>query len=102
MAMILTGERMPAEDAKTWGLVNELVEPDQLAATARRWADTINAAAPLAVQAAKHAVQRGLGWPLDVALSTRYEPIEAYAFSQDRLEGRSAYAEKRKPNWQGR
>ena len=102
MAMILTGERMPAEDAKTWGLVNELVEPDQLAATAQRWADTLNAAAPLAVQAAKQAVQRGLGWPLDVALSTRYEPIEAYAFSQDRLEGRNAYAEKRKPNWQGR
>jgi crotonobetainyl-CoA hydratase len=102
MGMILTGERMSAEDARTWGLVNELVEPGELMAAATRWAETINAASPLAVQAAKHAVLSRLGWPLEVALSTRYEPIEAYAYSQDRLEGRQAYAEKRKPQWQGR
>jgi len=102
MAMILTGERMSAEDAKTWGLVNEVVEPDQLMAAASRWAELITAASPLAVQAAKHAVLQRLGEPLEAALSTRYEPIEAYAFSQDRLEGRTAFAEKRKPQWQGR
>jgi crotonobetainyl-CoA hydratase len=101
MGMILTGERMSAEDARTWGLVNELVEPGELMAAATRWAETINAASPLAVQAAKHAVLSRLGWPLEVALGTRYEPIEAYAYSQDRLEGRQAFAEKRKPQWQG-
>ncbi|HSV71660.1 MAG TPA: enoyl-CoA hydratase-related protein [Methylibium sp.] len=102
MAMILTGERIPAKDAMHYGLVNELVEPGQLMEAALRWAALINAASPLAVQAAKQAVLQRLDWPLEVALATRFEPIENYAYSEDRLEGRKAFAEKRKPQWQGR
>ncbi|HWI73934.1 MAG TPA: enoyl-CoA hydratase-related protein [Baekduia sp.] len=102
MAMILTGERMPAADALHHGLVNEVVAYDELADAAGRWAEKICAASPLAVQAAKDAVLGRLGYPLEVALQTRYEPIEAFAFSADQREGRSAFAEKRAPNWQGR
>ena len=40
--------------------------------------------------------------PLEVALSTKYEAIEAYANSEDVREGRRAYAEKREPRWTGR
>ncbi len=102
MTMILTGERMPVKDALNFGLVNEVVEPADLMAAARRWADKLCAASPLAAQAAKAAVLSRLDMPLEVALATRYEPIEAYAFTADRLEGRQAFAEKRKPQWQGR
>jgi enoyl-CoA hydratase/carnithine racemase len=102
LAMILTGERLPAAKAEQYGLVNEVVTYQDLAAAARRWAEKITAGSPLAVQAAKDAALSRLGWPLDVALATRYEPIEAYASSKDRLEGRAAFAEKRKPQWQGR
>jgi crotonobetainyl-CoA hydratase len=102
MAMILTGERLPARDALTHGLVNEVVEPADLMAAALRWAEKICAASPLAVQAAKAAVLARAGLPLELALATRYEAIEAYAFSADRQEGRRAFAEKRKPQWQGR
>jgi enoyl-CoA hydratase/carnithine racemase len=102
MAMILTGERLPAKEAMRYGLVNEVVEPEQLMAAAVRWAELVNAASPLAVQAAKQAVLQRLDWPLEVALATRFEPIEAYAASADRLEGRMAFAEKRKAQWQGR
>jgi enoyl-CoA hydratase/carnithine racemase len=100
--MILTGERMPAKDALAYGLVNEVVEPDALMDCALRWAEKITAASPLAVQAAKHAVLGRLDYPLEVALATRFEPIEEYAFSEDKLEGQKAFAEKRKPNWQAR
>ncbi|MFE3137314.1 enoyl-CoA hydratase-related protein [Streptomyces scopuliridis] len=102
LAMILTGSRIPAADAERYGLVNEVVGYPDLAAAADRWAERVTAASPLAVQAAKDAVLSRAGWPLDVALATRYEPIEAYAATKDRLEGRAAFAERRAPRWQGR
>ncbi|MFF2850302.1 enoyl-CoA hydratase-related protein [Streptomyces sp. NPDC058001] len=102
LAMILTGERLPAAKAELYGLVNEVVPYADLSAAAERWARKVAAGSPLAVQAAKDAALSRLGWPLDVALATRYEPIEAYASSKDRLEGRAAFAEKRPPQWQGR
>ncbi|MBA2813847.1 enoyl-CoA hydratase/isomerase family protein [Streptomyces sp. KM273126] len=102
LAMILTGERIPAAAAERYGLVNEVVGYPDLMEAADRWAQKIAAASPLAVQAAKEAVLSRVGWPLEVALATRYEPIEAYASTKDRLEGRAAFADRRAPRWQGR
>lgn len=102
LSLILTGERLPATGALEYGLVNEVVEPEILMDASMRWADKLIAASPLAVQAAKHAVLARMDYPLDVALSTRYEPIEEYAFSEDRVEGQKAFAEKRKPDWRAR
>jgi enoyl-CoA hydratase/carnithine racemase len=102
MALILTGDRLRAADAERYGLVNQVVPYADLDETATAWAERIAAASPLAVQAAKDAVLSRVGWPLDVALSTRYEPIEAYAYSADRKEGRAAFTEKRTARWQGR
>lgn len=101
MGMILTGDRLSAAKAEQYGLVNEVVSVDQLATAAGRWADKILACAPGAVQAAKHAALAGLGKPLEDALTTRYEPIEAYAGTEDQVEGLAAFAEKRKPTWTG-
>jgi crotonobetainyl-CoA hydratase len=102
MAMILTGDRLPAEDAARYGLVNEVVDAEHLLEAADRWAAKLLAVSPLAAQAAKDAVLSRLGYPLDVALSTKYEPIEAYAATEDVLEGRRAFSEKRAPAWSGR
>ena len=101
MAMILTGERIKAERALHYGLVNEVVPYAELAAAADRWANKILAASPLAVQAAKQAVLARRDMPLDVALTTKFEAIEAYADSTDRKEGLAAAAERRKPVWTG-
>jgi len=102
MAMILTGERIKADVAERFGLVNEVVPFAELAATAQKWADKINAASPLANQAAKAAALGRLGHPLEVALMTRFEEIEQYAESNDKREGELAGAERRKPVWTGR
>ncbi|MGE0774442.1 MAG: enoyl-CoA hydratase-related protein [Sphingomonadaceae bacterium] len=102
MAMILTGERIKADTAFQYGLVNEVVSYADLSATAQKWADKINAASPLAVQAAKAAVLGRLGHPLETALMTKFEEIEAYHDAADRLEGLAAAAERRKPVWTGK
>jgi len=102
MAMILTGERIKADAAHQYGLVNEVVPYADLNAAAGKWADKINAASPLAVQAAKAAVLGRLGHPLEVALMTKFEEIEAYHDAEDRLEGLAAASERRKPVWSGR
>lgn len=101
MAMILTGERIKADVAERFGLVNEVVPFADLAATAQKWADKLNAASPLANQAAKAAALGRLGHPLEVALMTRFEEIEQYAESHDKREGELAGAERRKPVWTG-
>ena len=102
LTMILTGDRLPAKDALAFGLVNEVVPFGGLPEAAMRWAEKLSLAAPLAVQAAKEAVLQRLDFPLEVALTTKFESIEAYAHSEDRAEGRKAFAEKRKPQWSGR
>lgn len=101
MAMILTGERIKADVAERFGLVNEVVPYPELAATAQKWAEKINGASPLANQAAKAAALGRLGYPLEVALMTRFEEIEKYAESLDKLEGERAVAEQRKAVWTG-
>lgn len=102
LQLILTGERIKADEARHYGLVNEVVPYDDLAAAALRWAAKLNAASPLAVQAAKAAALGRLGHPLDVALMTRFEPIEEYAATADKQEGEAAAGERRKPVWTGR
>lgn len=102
MAMILTGERIKADAAERFGLVNEVVPYADLAAATQKWADKITAASPLANQAAKAAALGRQGYPLEVALMTRFEEIERYAESADKLEGEAAGAARRKPVWTGK
>lgn len=102
MGMILTGDRLPAVDALRLGLVNEVVDFAALGDATTAWTEKLLAASPLAQQAAKEAVLSRLSHPLDVALSTKYEPIEAYASTEDVAEGKAAFAERRAPNWSAR
>ena len=101
MQMILTGDRIKADQALHFGLVNEVVPFADLDAAVQRWTDRILAASPLAVQAAKHAVLARRDMPLEIALMTRFEPIEAYTDSDDQKEGLAAASERRKPVWTG-
>ena len=101
MQMILTGDRIKADQALHFGLVNEVVPFADLDVAVQRWTDRILAASPLAVQAAKHAVLARRDMPLEIALMTRFEPIEAYTDSDDQKEGLAAASERRKPVWTG-
>jgi enoyl-CoA hydratase/carnithine racemase len=102
MAMILTGERIDATAAAQYGLVNEVVPYQGLADAATKWAGKVTKCAPRANYAAKAAALGRLGYPLEIALMTRFEEIEQYAESDDVRERNLASVEGRKPVWTGR
>ncbi|HWW52264.1 MAG TPA: enoyl-CoA hydratase-related protein, partial [Acidimicrobiales bacterium] len=67
MEFLLTAEAFPAARALDLGLVNEIVPEEQLMDRARDWARRITANAPLAVQATKESVLRGLAVDMKAA-----------------------------------
>lgn len=102
MEFLLTAEAFPARRALEVGLINEIVEPDELLDRARDWAHRITANAPMAVQATKESVMRGLALDLDAAYQVEEELSGKVFSSEDAKEGPRAFAEKRPPRWTGR
>jgi enoyl-CoA hydratase len=102
MEFLLTAEKFPAERALELGLINEIVEEDELLDRAYAWARRITANAPVAVQATKESVMRGLALPLGEAYDVESEISKRVFQSEDAQEGPKAFAEKRPPQWKGR
>jgi enoyl-CoA hydratase/carnithine racemase len=102
MELLLTGKPMSAGRAKEIGLVWKLVEPDDLQAQAWAWARTLTEAAPLAQRATKEVAWRtaNMGWIESVRFGETMRKV--VAATDDVAEGRRAWREKRKPDWQGR
>lgn len=100
--LILTGRRVTAAEALALGLVNRVAPEGKLIETASDVAEAVAGNAPIAVGAAKHAIDEGLALPLDEALALEHRKYELTLRSEDRLEGLKAFAEKRPPRFQGR
>jgi len=103
MELLLTADAVPASRALALGLLNEIVEEERaLPAVALAWARRITANAPLAVQATKESVRRGLALPLDEAYAVETEISHRVFATEDATEGPRAFVEKRPPLWRGR
>lgn len=102
MQMALSGERIPAADAHRIGLVTEVLEPSALLDRAMALAELIAANAPLAVQAIKKLSRQ----TPHLSEVDAQQLTELYwgvlRDTQDRLEGRKAFTEKRPPAYRGR
>jgi enoyl-CoA hydratase len=101
MEFLLTAEAFPARRALELGLLNEIVGDDELADRALAWAARITANAPLAVQATKESVLRGLAVDQREANKIETELAGKVFSSADAKEGPKAFAEKREPRWTG-
>ena len=102
MEFLLTAEAFPAARALALGLVNEIVAEEELMTMARRWAARITVNAPLAVQATKESVLRGMAVDLKEAFQIENELSARIFSSEDAKEGPAAFAAKRPPVWKGR
>jgi enoyl-CoA hydratase/carnithine racemase len=100
--LILTGRRVNAAEAFAIGLVQRLAPEGRLLDLSLALAEQIAENAPVAVAAAKRAIDRGLDLDLEAALALELDEYEAVLRSEDRLEGLRAFAEKRPPVWKGR
>lgn len=102
MGMVLTGRAVTAQEGFRLGFVSEVVPAAELSLATQRWIEQILACSPVAIEASKQTLHRGLDEPtLADALKnqTRYPKFVAWMESRDRHEGALAFAEKRKPNW---
>jgi methylglutaconyl-CoA hydratase len=100
--LILTGRRIGAARARELGIVSEVVPSAELPAAAARWAAEIASAAPLALGAAKRAIDEGISRSLADGLKIERDRYEEVLVTDDRNEGLAAFIEKRPPVYKGR
>jgi crotonobetainyl-CoA hydratase len=102
--MLISGRRMSATEAQSWGIVNQVTSTENLMTAARELATKICAAAPLSVAAVLELVRDLEDVSTDDAMPIlrSNETYRAAINSQDAKEGADAYAEKRLPKWQGK
>jgi dehydration protein DpgD len=102
MGYLLTGRRMSARRAFELGLVNEVVDLEDLDAAVTAWVDDLLACAPLAVRAIKEIATHATNRALQEAFSEDYHWERLRRLSSDTREGPLAFVEKRPPRWEGR
>lgn len=107
MEMLLTADRISAEKAKEWGLINYIVPAAELMLEARKLANRLLKCAPIALQATKQCALKGMTAPtlktaIDWQEDDTYELLTKMRNSEDVIEGIMSFAEKRAPQWKGR
>ena len=99
--LILTGRRIEAAEAERIGLVSRIAPAGRLRETALELAQRIAENGPVAVRAAKRAIDEGCERPIAEGLEIEARCYEQVLPTKDRLEALAAFAEKRKPRYTG-
>jgi enoyl-CoA hydratase len=102
LELILTGDRIKADEAERIGLVNRVVPADQLMTVAEEMARTIAKRGPLAVRAAIEAVMSGSDMPFEEGQFLEATLFGLLASTDDMKEGMGAFLEKRAAEFKGR
>ncbi len=102
MELVLTGERFDAAAALKLGLVNRVVEGDGWLDEAMALAATIAERPPIAARLAKQAVIAAEETALSAGLENERRLYELAMATEDRVEGMTAFLEKREPKFEGK
>jgi enoyl-CoA hydratase len=100
--LLLLGEPIGAERALAMGLVNRVVDPDDVLPTALDLAGRVAKGAPVALEKTKEVMVRSNGRPLDEAFLIETRCTKENAATDDAKEGARAFMEKRAPVFRGR
>ncbi|MBW2092578.1 MAG: enoyl-CoA hydratase/isomerase family protein [Deltaproteobacteria bacterium] len=100
--LLLTGNRINAQEALRIGLVSRVVPRDQLMPTAMEIANTICTRGPLGVRATKEAMVRGYDMTLEEGLELERKLAAHIRTTEDFIEGASAFAQKRPPDYKAK
>jgi enoyl-CoA hydratase/carnithine racemase len=101
LEMLMTGDRIDAQEAYRVGLVQRLVADDELLSEARNLAETIASNPPIAVQLVKHSVRMGMSTALAVGMAYENDLFSYCMTTADATEGRRAFVEKRTAEFHG-
>ena len=101
MELLITGKMINALEAKTIGLVNEVVSQDELISYCLNVIKKINRNGPLSVNYTIQSINRGLDCSLEDGLTLEAEYFKRAFESSDCREGMLAFIEKRKANFSG-
>ena len=102
MEMILTGRTMTAREAEARGLITRAVPGDKALDAALELAQQVASMPPVAVVAAKEAINRAFEVSLEAGLEFERRNFFLLFGTDDMREGMAAFAEKRRPTWSGR
>jgi enoyl-CoA hydratase/carnithine racemase len=102
MELVLTGRRIGAEEAQRLGIVNSVASKREWLEAALELAGVVASRPPLAVRLGKQAVLAADETPLGAGLEQERRLYELAMATEDRVEGMTAFLEKRKPEFRGR
>ncbi|WP_335999335.1 3-hydroxyacyl-CoA dehydrogenase/enoyl-CoA hydratase family protein [Halorientalis halophila] len=100
--LVFRGERISAEKAEDWGLINRAVDPDEFDDVCAEFVDDIVEGPPVALDYAKKVMNRGEDASLEAALTMESQGFGLLLSTEDVLEGTSAFAEDRDPEFEGK